>query len=342
MADKKISDLSAAGALGGTELVELVQSGSNVRSTVNALAALSQPLDSDLTAIAALTTTSFGRGLLALADGAALLTAAGAQASDADLTAIAALTTTSFGRSVLEAANAAALRVLADSPSNAEAVLDSLVDAKGDVLVGTANDTIARKAVGTNGQLLSADSTTSDGLAYATRAEIALGPTGTVANTYPRNGNRIVNVATLTSGTLALHAAYIPAGVTITNIAYKSGATAAVAPTNWWFGLFDSSRNILRQTADQTSTAWGTQTVMSVALSSAFVTTYSGLHYFGIMMAAGTVVSLHGVDASAVGTISAAPILCGNSSTGLTTPASCPNPAGAITTQSAYPYAWAT
>jgi hypothetical protein len=39
---------------------------------------LKQPLDSDLTAIAALTTTSFGRGLLALADAAAGLTAFGA------------------------------------------------------------------------------------------------------------------------------------------------------------------------------------------------------------------------------------------------------------------------
>jgi hypothetical protein len=47
-----------------------------------------QPLDSDLTAIAALTTTAFGRGLLALADAAALLSAAGvtltaAQVNDA-------------------------------------------------------------------------------------------------------------------------------------------------------------------------------------------------------------------------------------------------------------------
>lgn len=53
-----------------------------------------QPNDSDLTAIAALTTTSFGRGLLELANSAALLSAAGAQASDADLTAIAGLTPT--------------------------------------------------------------------------------------------------------------------------------------------------------------------------------------------------------------------------------------------------------
>lgn len=57
-----------------------------------ALATTFQPLDADLTSIAALTTTSFGRSLLALADAAALLSAAGAQASDADLTSWAALT----------------------------------------------------------------------------------------------------------------------------------------------------------------------------------------------------------------------------------------------------------
>src|SRR5690349_6844727 len=40
-----------------------------------AIAAAYQPLDSDLTAIAALSTTSFGRSLLALADAAALAAA---------------------------------------------------------------------------------------------------------------------------------------------------------------------------------------------------------------------------------------------------------------------------
>lgn len=34
MADQKISDLDAAGAIDGTELVEIVQSGANVQSTV--------------------------------------------------------------------------------------------------------------------------------------------------------------------------------------------------------------------------------------------------------------------------------------------------------------------
>jgi hypothetical protein len=118
-----------------------------------ALTANVQPLDSDLTAIAALTTTSFGRGLLELANQAALLSAAGAAAAshahageditsgtvadariastiardsevtaaiaalstvyqplDSDLTAIAALTTTSFGRAFLAFADEAAFK----------------------------------------------------------------------------------------------------------------------------------------------------------------------------------------------------------------------------------------
>jgi hypothetical protein len=112
-----------------------------------------QAVDSDLTAIAALTTTAFGRGLLTLADQAALLSAAGAAAAshahageditsgtvadariastiardsevtsavaalstvyqplDSDLTAIAALTTTTYGRALLTQADEAAFK----------------------------------------------------------------------------------------------------------------------------------------------------------------------------------------------------------------------------------------
>lgn len=45
-------------------------------------------------------------------------------------------------------------------------VLKSLVDAKGDLIVGTANDTVARKAVGANDTALIADSAQSDGLVW--------------------------------------------------------------------------------------------------------------------------------------------------------------------------------
>jgi len=81
-----------------------------------------QPADADLTAIAALTTTAYGRSLLTLANATALAAEvdsffltpsegnAAYQPLDSDLTAIAALTTTSYGRAFLALADAAAAR----------------------------------------------------------------------------------------------------------------------------------------------------------------------------------------------------------------------------------------
>lgn len=47
------------------------------------------------------------------------------------------------------------------------AIAKSIVDAKGDLIVGTAADTPARLAVGTNGQVLKVDSTTASGLTWS-------------------------------------------------------------------------------------------------------------------------------------------------------------------------------
>jgi len=81
-----------------------------------------QPVDADLTAIAALTTTAYGRSLLTLTNATALAAEvdsffltptegnAAYQPLDSDLTAIAALTTTSYGRAFLALADASAAR----------------------------------------------------------------------------------------------------------------------------------------------------------------------------------------------------------------------------------------
>jgi hypothetical protein len=53
---------------------------------------------------------------------------------------------------------------------DANAIQNAIVDAKGDLIAATAADTPARLAVGTNGQVLTADSTTATGLKWATAA----------------------------------------------------------------------------------------------------------------------------------------------------------------------------
>lgn len=67
---------------------------------------------------------------------------------------------------------AAAIRTLGNAIDTTMGTMvpKSLVDAKGDLIAATAADTVARLAVGTNGQVLTADSTASTGLAWATSA----------------------------------------------------------------------------------------------------------------------------------------------------------------------------
>lgn len=80
MADTKISALAAASALAGTETLPVVQSSATVKATIDqvstrlatSLAGTFQGLDADLTALAALTTTAYGRALLEVANLAAL------------------------------------------------------------------------------------------------------------------------------------------------------------------------------------------------------------------------------------------------------------------------------
>lgn len=56
---------------------------------------------------------------------------------------------------------------------NHSEIAKTIVDAKGDLIVGTANDTVARQAVGTDGQMLVADSTQTNGIGWANQVSAA-------------------------------------------------------------------------------------------------------------------------------------------------------------------------
>ena len=63
--------------------------------------------------------------------------------------------------------------VVCYAPFNvANTIAPTVVDAKGDLIAGTAADTVGRLAVGTNGQMLVADSTASTGLAWANAGKV--------------------------------------------------------------------------------------------------------------------------------------------------------------------------
>lgn len=101
-------------------------------------------------------------GVTAAADKLPYFTS-GTAASVADFTA--------FGRSLVDDANASAARTTLGLGTMAtetatDYVAKSLVDAKGDVIAATADNTPARVAVGANGTVLTADSTASAGVSW--------------------------------------------------------------------------------------------------------------------------------------------------------------------------------
>ncbi len=156
------------------------------------------------------------------------------------------------------------------------------------------------------------------------------GIAGAIAETINRMLCTETNTSALTSGTLRMDAVWLRRGQTVSNISYFSATTASGTPTNGFFALYDGSRNLLAQSANFTSEAWAANTIKTKAVTTPYVVPTTGLYYVGIMIAATTVPTLKGNTAKTGGQLAGtAPILHGNSTTGLTT--TLPNPAAAIT-----------
>jgi len=159
----------------------------------------------------------------------------------------------------------------------------------------------------------------------------AQAPTGFIESISRGNANG-GNMTTLLSGKLHLQLIALPAGLVVTNISWASADTALGTPTNWWFALYTTVQAgpvLLRQTADQTSTAWGTNTLKTVALSSAYTTTAAGAYYAGVMCAGAAMPTLLGAQHRGSQVLGMAPIFAGDTAdVGLTTTA--PATAGAM------------
>jgi hypothetical protein len=96
---------------------------------------------------------------------------------------------------------------------DSNAIQNAIVDAKGDLITATAADTPARLAVGTNGQVLTADSTTATGLKWAAAGGKILqvvqgtfgGTTSTTSSSYVTTGlNATITPSSTSSKVLIL------------------------------------------------------------------------------------------------------------------------------------------
>ncbi len=149
-------------------------------------------------------------------------------------------------------------------------------------------------------------------------------------------------------GTLYLTAMDLPKGFKVTNIYWRSGSTALTRGTSshYWLAIFDVSRNLLGQSTDDTASAVGANALLTKALATPYITTYSGLFYVGYMIYADTgfggiqpTVSIFNAPSATIhdqATAGGGAKFNGSSSTGLTNTA--PNPAAAITSVAGVPW----
>jgi hypothetical protein len=153
----------------------------------------------------------------------------------------------------------------------------------------------------------------------------------------------ISNMAVLSSGVMLLVGLPLYAGDVVTNLSFCSGTTALTQGTNndghWWFALYSpDGANLLAQTADQTTAAWGASTVKTLALTAAQTISTTGLYLVGLMANPGTggspaVPSMRGIIVNSVATTgstgwpSGVKTLAATAGSGLTTTA----PAGPLT-----------
>lgn len=153
------------------------------------------------------------------------------------------------------------------------------------------------------------------------------------------------NLTALATGVMTSAALYLEAGDVVTYLSFCSATTAANTPLNWWFALYSTASTpaLLAQTADQTTTAWGANTVMKVALASPYTVVTTGIHYASVMVKATTCPTLLGaslnVNASAA-VVTGQKILAQTSGSTLTDTA--PSTIASATTVATVPYVVAT
>lgn len=122
------------------------------------------------------------------------------------------------------------------------AIAKSLVDAKGDLILGTADNTVARQAIGSNNQVLYADSAQTNGVVWGAGSKSTLTTTGDIL--YASGANTLARLGIGTSGQVLTVSSGLPAwaaasgGATFCGVwAYQSSAQTLSNETATYINL---------------------------------------------------------------------------------------------------------
>lgn len=139
-------------------------------------------------------------------------------------------------------------------------------------------------------------------------AQLGLGDPTNPSTFYRRNLPRVglydsasdSGQVALATGVMTSVPLFLQAGDVVTNLSFRSGATAAGTPTNYWFALYSDAATpaLLSQSADQTSTAWAANTTKTLALGAAQTISRTGVYWAACMVTATTPPTLLGCVAA--------------------------------------------
>jgi hypothetical protein len=174
----------------------------------------------------------------------------------------------------------------------------SLVDAKGDLLVGTAADTVGRLAVGPNGQILVPDSSTASGFAYTPRDYNSL----TAGEIVPPRTQITVNSIATVSGALYLGYWTADKSEPINTLTMWTGTVAAGAtPTLCRMGVYSVAGNgditLVASTSNDTALFAAQNTAYAKATQAPFAKVAGQRYATAVLIVSGaTMPTFHGLQ----------------------------------------------